>query len=122
MPKKVPLVSIGVSRDGVTVNPPVGKAFDFTVDELRDLDKMSSTTLVDYYRDTLNEDATQNSAAGDSRAAQAALISTLIKDTSNMDTNGNLKMGILNDALKDASLPKMSAAERDSAVADLQEM
>lgn len=59
MPKKVPLVSIGVKREGVTVFPKVGEPFDFTDEELKDLTKLAKETKVDYFRSTVNEDGSK---------------------------------------------------------------
>lgn len=56
MPKRVALSAIGVSRDGKTVYPEIGKAFNFTSEELTDiakLEKASGTLLV---RKPVNED------------------------------------------------------------------
>lgn len=57
MPKKVPLISIGVQRDGKTMNPEIGKPFDFTDEELTDIAKMEAVAGVDYVRDPVNEEA-----------------------------------------------------------------
>lgn len=80
MPKKVPLVSIGVARDGKTVYPPIGKPFDFTKEEVADMDKLAKSDRKEYYRDPLNEDspaAEDKKAAaaksGDKKAADASL-------------------------------------------------
>lgn len=55
MTAKIPLVSIGVKRDGKTIHPEIGKVFDFTDDEIADVDKLSAATGVDYFRDPVNE-------------------------------------------------------------------
>ena len=55
--KLVPLVSIGVQREGATIYPPVGKAFDFTEGEKDDLDKLAASTKLDYYREPVNEES-----------------------------------------------------------------
>lgn len=55
MPKKIPLVSIGVQRNGKTVYPEAGVAFDFTKEEVTELTALSEKTKVDYLRDPKNE-------------------------------------------------------------------
>lgn len=60
MPKKVPLVAIGVKREGVTIYPKVGEPFDFTDAELKDLTKLSKETKSDYFRSTVNEDGSKD--------------------------------------------------------------
>ncbi len=55
MPKLIPLIAIGVLRDGVSLNTPVGVPFDFTEGEVSDLDKLSAATKQDYYREPVNE-------------------------------------------------------------------
>lgn len=55
MPKKVPLVSVRVSREGQSISVPPGKAFDFTDDEVADLEKMAKSANTEYLRDPVNE-------------------------------------------------------------------
>jgi hypothetical protein len=63
MPKKVPLVSIGVARNGKTIFPEIGKPFDFTAEEIADMDNATKASGVTHYRDPLNEVADEPVAA-----------------------------------------------------------
>ncbi len=62
MPKKIPLVSVRVSRDGKSITPPLGVPFDFTKEELDDLAKLSAQTNQSYVRDPVNETADASDA------------------------------------------------------------
>lgn len=53
--KLIPLVAIGVSRDGQSVRPVIGKPFDFTADEKADLDRIHKEHGVESYREPVNE-------------------------------------------------------------------
>ena len=70
MAKKVPLVSVGVKRDGITVFPKIGEPFEFTDAELKDLTKLSKETKVDYFRAPVNEggDTKTDGKAGKGKA------------------------------------------------------
>ncbi len=57
MAKKIPLVRIGVQREGKTIYPEIGVVFEFTKEELTDLNRLSGETKVDYFRDPVNEDS-----------------------------------------------------------------
>lgn len=57
MIKKVPLSSIGVSREGKTVYPEIGKAFPFTKEEIAELEALQAKTGDEFIRDPVNEDA-----------------------------------------------------------------
>lgn len=49
MPKRIPLGAIGVTRNGKTVYPTIGQVFDFTSDEVAEingLEKASGTQLM----------------------------------------------------------------------------
>lgn len=61
MPKKVPLISIGVKRGDDTVYPEIGKPFDFTKEEIADIEKMAKAAKTSYFRDTVNEDGDDDS-------------------------------------------------------------
>lgn len=123
--KKVPLHRIGVQRQGVTVYPEIGKPFDFTAEELTSLDKLSGETKIDYYRSPVNETGATPSApvvdegAGDTHAKVIAIVRELLADNGNLNDDGNLKMDVLTAAMKAAGLPKMSAAQRDAVVAEI---
>jgi len=53
--KLIPLVSIGISRDGQPVRPAIGKPFDFTDEEKADLDAIFEDQGVEAYRLPVNE-------------------------------------------------------------------
>lgn len=55
MPKKVPLVSIGVARDGKTVFPAIGEPFEFTDAEVSDMSNLKAKTGIEYFRNPVNE-------------------------------------------------------------------
>ena len=64
MTKKVPTVQVVVHRDGQLVRPEVGKVFDFTADEIKEIESLRKNSL----RDPVNEDP----AAGKPQNARAA--------------------------------------------------
>lgn len=72
MPKKIPLVSVRVSRDGVSVTPPIGAVFDFTKEELADLEKLSKATGTDYVRDPVNEAPAEDGEKKSPKGAKGA--------------------------------------------------
>lgn len=117
--KKIPLVAIGVMRDGKSVIPEIGKAFDFTAVELADLEKLTETTKVDYVRDPVNEDVP---AADTTDEQTRAIVAALLADESNLNANKALKMDVLTAALTEAGLPKITAGERDAIVAEITEI
>lgn len=53
--KLIPLVSIGVSREGQSVRPVIGKPFDFTAAEKADLDLIQKEQGIEAYREPVNE-------------------------------------------------------------------
>lgn len=63
MPKKVPLISIGVARDGKTVFPEIGKPFDFSKEEVSDMEALAKADKKEYFRDPVNEDGDAAPAA-----------------------------------------------------------
>lgn len=67
MPKKVPLIRIGVQRQGVTVYPEIGKPFDFTKEEIADITKMEAGKA-EYIRNPVNEDTVETKAAAKAAA------------------------------------------------------
>lgn len=69
MAKKIPLVRIGVQRNGVTVYPDLGIAFDFTKEEITDLSRLSDETKVDYFREPVNEDIVASAAPAAKKSA-----------------------------------------------------
>lgn len=68
MPKKVPLIRIGVQREGVTVYPEIGKPFDFTKEEVADITKLAENDKADYIRNPVNEDAAEAKPAAKAAA------------------------------------------------------
>lgn len=53
MPKRVPVKSIVLFRDGKQVRPTIGKEFDFTAEELKDINDLSPKSV----RKVIVEDA-----------------------------------------------------------------
>lgn len=66
MPKKVPLISIGVAREGKTVFPPIDQPFDFTKEEVADMEALSKKDGNTYFRNPVNEGADEEVAASKS--------------------------------------------------------
>lgn len=56
MPKRVVVTSIGLTRDGKTVYPTIGKAFDFSAAELEDINRLQKATGNILVRKPVNED------------------------------------------------------------------
>lgn len=54
MPKLVPTIGVTVIRDGVRKTPPIGKAFNFTAEEVESVRKQVPTA----FRKPVNEDDT----------------------------------------------------------------
>jgi membrane protein involved in colicin uptake len=65
MATKIPLTSIGVTRDGKTVFPEIGKPFEFKADEVKDLDGRDPPV----WRNPVNETAADDGAAARKAAA-----------------------------------------------------
>ena len=57
MVTKIPLVSLGVQRDGKTVYPKIGKPFEYTAEEITAMNDIKKETKVDQYRNPVNETA-----------------------------------------------------------------
>lgn len=55
MPKRIPVVAIGVTRNGVTVYPTVGKVFDFTAEEVAEINALEKASKVQHIRKPINE-------------------------------------------------------------------
>ena len=56
MPKRVPLSAIGVSRHGKTIYPTVGEAFEFTGDEIAEINALAKASGETLIRKPKNED------------------------------------------------------------------
>lgn len=67
MAKMVPTVGIVVIRDGKRVRPTIGKAFDFTKEEIADLKEAHPTAL----RKSSNEDDGESTATPSAAVSQA---------------------------------------------------
>ena len=76
MPKKVPLISVTVFRDSKPVALPVGKPFDFTEDEVAEIDAMVPGSL----RDPIVEVAAASVSADPAPAAKPAAGKKTAKD------------------------------------------
>lgn len=68
MPKMIPLAAIGVTRKGVTVYPPVGtdkdgEPFDFTADEISQIQAMEKANDVQMLRKLRNEGSDDSGTA-----------------------------------------------------------
>ena len=70
MPLRVPVQSIGVSRDGKTVYPEIGKAFNFTASEVEEINALQKASGEEIYRKPTNE--TEGVAAPAAPAAPVA--------------------------------------------------
>ncbi len=55
MPVRIPVSTIGVSRDGKTVYPPIGKPFSFTAAEADEINALQKSSGVEIYRKPVNE-------------------------------------------------------------------
>lgn len=72
MPKRVPLGSIGVTRDKKTVYPEIGKPFDFTADELSEINALSKASGNELVRKLVNEEGSAGATAPSSSAAEGS--------------------------------------------------
>lgn len=59
MPKKIPLISVTVHRNGKAVEPTIGKPFDFTAEEIAEVLQAVPGSM----RDPVNEEAAPAPAA-----------------------------------------------------------
>lgn len=55
MPKRIPVVAIGVTRNGKTVYPTIGQVFDFTAEEITEINALEKASGVQHYRKPINE-------------------------------------------------------------------
>lgn len=69
MAKKIPLIAVSVMRNGEAVVAVPGKAFDFTKEELVDLDRIEAKTGNAAYRDPKDESGGE--AAAPKKGAKA---------------------------------------------------
>lgn len=58
MPKRIALVAIGVTRNGKTIYPEIGKSFDFTAEEVAELNALGKASKIAHIRVPVNEDPT----------------------------------------------------------------
>lgn len=65
MPKRIPLGSIGVTRDKKTVYPKVGEPFDFTAEEVAQINALEKKSGNKLFRKPVNEDPGQNTPPSD---------------------------------------------------------
>lgn len=55
MPKRVPVNTVIVKRDGKSFAPPIGKPFDFTQSELDDINRLMPNAVRKIVNETLDE-------------------------------------------------------------------
>jgi len=55
MPKRIPVVAIGVTRNGVTVYPTIGQVFDFTAEEVAEINGLEKASKTQHIRKPINE-------------------------------------------------------------------
>lgn len=109
--------NVSVIRDNksVVVTSKDG-AFDFTAPEIKDIEAAHGKEAL---RDPINEAPAAPKTEAEIKAEQVAVVKALLADTANLTEGGDIKMDVLNIALKNAKLPGMNAAARDEAVASL---
>lgn len=61
MPKRIPVQTIILHREGKRVVPEIGKSFNFTVDELADINAVNPKAI----RHIINEESQVDAAAAD---------------------------------------------------------
>lgn len=81
MPKRVPLGAIGVTRGGKTVYPDIGKPFDFTSDEVDQINALQKASGNLLFRKLVNEDQQASDSAGDSNESHQTLPVDYSKNT-----------------------------------------
>ena len=82
MPKRVPVKSVVVVRDGKQVRPEMGKAFDFTTEELDDINRLSPNSI----RKVITEDADSEKQAKAEAEKQAKAEADARKNVGRGDT------------------------------------
>lgn len=76
MPKRVPVQGIVIHRDGKNIKPPIGKAFDFTAEELADIMRVNPNAVSKIENVEINDesDAKAKAEADALKANEAAAI------------------------------------------------
>ena len=97
MPKRVPLQGIIVTRNGRQVQPPVGKVFDFTAEEIETLKLRNPKALRTPVNEGENKDveAKETDLVGNkppvkAEPAKGAAATQVAKPTTKADTKGDL--------------------------------
>lgn len=57
MPKRVPVQTIIVNREGKNIRPPIGKPFDFTPEELDDIMRVNPAAVTKIENVEINDDS-----------------------------------------------------------------
>lgn len=83
MPKRIPVTAVHVYRNGKEFVPPIGQAFDFTAEELADINAVNP----DAVRKPVNE-GTDEPVKVDTKAADTATAASASKTKANGATTG----------------------------------
>lgn len=70
MPKRIPLGAIGVTRNGKTVYPTIGEVFDFTSDEVAELNALEKSSKTQLIRKPIVEGAADDQGNGGAPVAK----------------------------------------------------
>ncbi len=90
MPKRIPVVAIGVTRNGKTVYPTIGQVFDFTAEEITEINALEKASGVQHYRKPINEGGEED-LGGDGAVDLSKLNLTQLKaeaETRGVDITG----------------------------------
>jgi hypothetical protein len=132
MPKLVPVVTVIVRRDdekGVSqrIKPEIGKEFDFTADEIKDIKAANPEAL----RKPVNEsgkgeggkgDGGEGGNGGETPKTEAEIndgTKAVIKGLIGADFSGKPNIDTTNKALKANGLPEIKADKRDAVIAEI---
>lgn len=83
MPKRIPTCTVIVQRDGKNFKPPIGKPFEFSADEIDQVNRVMPHAL----RKPVNEEAAPVSQAPAPAPAQAATSSSRGKSNRSSSTS-----------------------------------
>ena len=82
MPKRIPIQRIIVQRDGKQVVPEIGQAYDFTAEELDDINRMNPDAI----RKVIVEDKALEAQLKADEAADAAKAKKVAEDAKKAET------------------------------------
>lgn len=88
MPKRIPVVAIGVTRNGKTVYPTIGQVFDFTAEEITEINALEKASGVQHYRKPINEGSEADDAGGTGEALVISTKLTVAQLTSEAEKRG----------------------------------